>query len=88
MGNNGHAMTVLVVLLFPLLLMVFAILMERLEARLKNGSVTENEIDEFFEQARPDEVNTLIREGLWRALDVFRLRRLPRRVRSGKAGGR
>jgi hypothetical protein len=74
-------MTVLFVLLFPALLMVFAVLMERLEARLHNVSVTEDEIEEFLDQAQPDEVNTFIREGLGRALDVFRLRRRPRRPR-------
>ena len=74
-------MTVLVVLLFPLLLMVFAVLMERLESRLHAVSVTEEEIEEFLEQAQPEEVNTFIRHGWGRALDVFRRRRRPRRPR-------
>ena len=78
-------MAVFVVLLFPILLMVFAVLMERLEARLQNVAVTEDEIEEFLDQARPEEVNTFIREGLGRALDVFRLRRRPRRSRRSKA---
>ena len=56
-------MAVFLVLLFPLLLLVFAVLMERVEARLQNGSVTENEVEEFLDQARPEEVNTFIREG-------------------------
>jgi len=78
-------MAVFLVLLFPLLLLIFAILMERLEARLQNGSVTENEIEEFLDQARPEEVNTFIREGLGRALYLFRLRRRPRRSRRSKS---
>jgi hypothetical protein len=78
-------MTVLMVLLFPVLLMVFAVLMERLEARLQNVSVTEDEIEEFLDQARPEEVNTFIREGLGRALYVFRLRRRPRRGRKPRS---
>jgi hypothetical protein len=79
-------MAVFLVLLFPLLLLVFAVLMERVEARLQNVSVTENEVEEFLDQARPDEVNTFIREGLGRALDLFRLRRRPRRSRRAKSG--
>ncbi len=81
-------MIVFLVLLFPLLLMLFAILMERLEARLQNGAVSENEVEEFLDQARPDEVNTMIREGLGRALDVFRLRRKPRRPRRARQSRR
>lgn len=71
-------MTVFLVLLFPLLLMVFALLMSQVEDRLRPASVTEDEVGEFFEQARPEEVNTLIREGWAGALDRFRLRRRPR----------
>ena len=79
-------MAVFLVLLFPLLLLVFAVLMERVEARLQNVSVTENEVEEFLDQARPDEVNTFIKEGLGRALYLFRLRRRPRRPRRAKSG--
>ena len=71
-------MTVFLVLLIPSLLMVFALLMERVENRLRNTSVSEDEVEEFFDQARPDEVNTFIREGWGRALSVFRLRRKPK----------
>jgi hypothetical protein len=78
-------MAVFLVLLFPLLLLIFAVLMERLEARLRNVSVTEDEIEEFLDQAQPEEVNTLFREGMGRALDVFRLRRRPKRTRRSKA---
>ncbi len=78
MGDNGGIMTAFLVLLFPLLLMVFALFMARVEDRLKTASVTEVEVEEFLDQARPDEVNTLIREGWTGALARFRLRRKPR----------
>ncbi|MBM9467394.1 hypothetical protein [Nakamurella leprariae] len=71
-------MTAFLVLLIPLLLMVFALLMERVEHRLRTPSVREDEVEQFFDQARPDEVNTLIREGWTGALAVFRRRRKPR----------
>ncbi|AZI59341.1 hypothetical protein EH165_02190 [Nakamurella antarctica] len=79
-------MTVFLVLLFPLMLLVFAVLMERLESRLRNVSMSEGDIEEFLDQAQPDEVNTFIREGWGRALAVFRLRRKPRRGRRAILG--
>lgn len=88
MTHNGLIMTTFLVLLFPLLLMVFAIAMERVEARVQNVSVTEDEIEQFLDHARPEEVNTFIREGLSRALDVFRLRRRPRRTRRTRGSRR
>ena len=77
-------MTVFLVLLIPLLLMVFAVLMERVENRLRSPAVSEGEVEEFLDQARPDEVNTFIRYGWSRALDTFRLRRRPRSRRRSK----
>lgn len=74
-------MTVFLVLLIPLLLMVFALLMERVENRLRTSTMSEAEVEEFLESAQPDEVNTFIREGWTRALLRFRLRRRPRAVR-------
>jgi hypothetical protein len=71
-------MTVFLVLLIPLLLMFFALLMERVENRLRNATVSEEQVEEFLEQANPDEVKTFIREGWSRALARFRLRRRPR----------
>lgn len=69
-------MTVFLVLLIPLLLMVFALLMERVENRLRTTStVSEGDVSEFLDEARPDEVNTFIREGWGRALSRFRRRR-------------
>ena len=78
MVDDEPIMTVFLVLLFPLLLMVFALLMGRVEDRLRPATVTEDEVEEFLDQARPEEVNTLIREGWTGALARFRLRRRPR----------
>ncbi len=64
------------VLLIPLLLMVFALLMERLEHRLRSSTtMSEQDVEEFLDKAQPEEVNTFIREGWSRALSMFRLRR-------------
>lgn len=88
MVDNEPIMTVFLVLFFPLLLMVFALLMSRVEDRLQPATVTEDEVGEFLDQAAPEEVNTFIREGWAGGLARFRLRRRPhsnraRRVRSG-----
>jgi hypothetical protein len=77
-------MTVFLVLLIPLLLMVFAVLMARVEQRLRSPAVSEGEVEEFFEQARPDEVNTFIRYGWSRALDTFGRRRRPKARRRAR----
>ena len=55
-----------------------------MEDRLKTATVSEDEVEEFLDQARPEEVNTLIREGWTGALAKFRLRRRPRSA-NGKA---
>jgi hypothetical protein len=83
-------MTYWFVIVIPLVIMLFALFMERVEARLKNLSIRENEVEEFLEQAQPDEVRALYGHGIGRALELFRLRRLggkatrtrPRRQRS------
>jgi hypothetical protein len=68
-------MTYWFVLIIPLVLMLFALFMERVEARLKNLTIRENEVEEFLEQAQPDEVRALYGHGIGRALELFRLRR-------------
>jgi hypothetical protein len=83
-------MTVWFVIAVPLVIMFFALVMERVESRLRNIAVQETEVEEFLEQARPNEVRALYGHGIGRALELFRLRRLggraaklrPRRVRS------
>ncbi|GHG19591.1 hypothetical protein GCM10017567_42700 [Amycolatopsis bullii] len=87
---RGPVMTVWFVILVPLVIMFFALGMERVESRLKHVAVQENEVEEFLEQAQPNEVRALYGHGIGRALELFRLRRLggraarlrARRVRS------
>ncbi|TNC22933.1 hypothetical protein [Amycolatopsis alkalitolerans] len=69
-------MTVLFVVAVPLVMMFFALAMERVENRLKHVAVQEEEVEEFLEQARPNEVKALYGHGIGRALELFRLRRL------------
>ncbi|EME16372.1 hypothetical protein G419_21262 [Rhodococcus triatomae BKS 15-14] len=61
--------------LFPVLLMLFALAMERVEFRLRRLTVREQEVQEFLDKASHDDVATLAQEGLPRALARFHLRR-------------
>ena len=67
-------MTAWLSVLVPLLVMFFALGMERVESRLRETSVRQDELDELLEQPRPDEVRALFRSGTNRALEMFRLR--------------
>lgn len=74
------SMLSLTVVLFPVLLMLFALSMERVEARLRrigaeDDLLGEEAVGQFLDQASEDEVDTMVREGLPRALDLFRRRR-------------
>jgi hypothetical protein len=73
------------VLLFPLLLMAFMLVMERIEKPLTKRAV-ERDVEQFLDQASPDELNAFVREGTDSALSRFRARlRIPgsgRRVRA------
>jgi hypothetical protein len=72
-------------ILVPLLVMFFALGMERVEARMRDSAVRQDELDDFLERARPDEVKALFRSGTGRALELFRLRnRDDRRPRDGQ----
>jgi hypothetical protein len=73
------------IVIIPLVIMLFALFMERVEARLKNLAVRESEVEEFLEQARPDEVQALYGHGIGRALELFRLRRLGGRASRTRA---
>ncbi|MFB9906254.1 hypothetical protein [Allokutzneria oryzae] len=85
-------MTAWLVVVVPLIVMFFALFMERVEARLRHVAVQEDEVEEFLEKARPDEVRALYGHGIGRALELFRRRRRvggtarpprkPRRTRS------
>jgi hypothetical protein len=75
-------MTAWFVAAIPLLIMFFALAMERLESRLRqlalqDNAVQGNEVEEFLQAARPEEVRALFGSGIGRALELFRLRRLP-----------
>lgn len=71
-------MTAWFVAAVPLLIMFFALAMERVETRLRHVAVQEDEVEQFLEQARPDEVRALFGSGIGRALELFRLRRVGR----------
>jgi len=70
--------------------MFFALGMERVEARLRQVAVGENDVEEFLEQARPNEVRELFKYGIGRALELFRRRRRtpPRRAALAPGAGR
>ncbi|MCL2533319.1 MAG: hypothetical protein FWE39_04050 [Nocardiaceae bacterium] len=65
----------LAVVLFPVLLMLFALAMERVEFRLRRLTVREQEVAEFLDQASQDEVATLATDGFPHALARFHRRR-------------
>ncbi|MGQ0841291.1 hypothetical protein [Actinokineospora sp.] len=69
-------MAVWFVFAVPLVIMFFALFMERVESRLRHVAVQETDVEEFLELARPDEVRALYGHGIGRALELFRLRRL------------
>lgn len=66
---------VFLVLLIPVGVMLFALLMDRMEQRLHRSTVSGQDVEEFLEEAQPDEVSTFISEGWTRALSKFRLRK-------------
>lgn len=68
----------LAVLLFPAILMLFALAMERVQTRLDRLSVGQGQVEEFLESADSSDVDTLAKEGFPAALDELRNRRTPR----------
>jgi hypothetical protein len=65
-------------LLSPMLFLLLLLWMERVERRLPNGSLGD-EVLSFLDDARPDEVEELVVNGLGPALDRYwRRRRLAR----------
>jgi hypothetical protein len=79
----------LLVVFFPFVLLAFMILMERVESPLRTVAV-ESRVEEFLDEAGPEEMDTFVREGLPAALTQLSGRRklsrlLPRRpVRRGR----
>ena len=61
------------VLLFPVLLLVFMLVMERIEEPLTRVAL-ERDVDDFLENANSDELDTLVREGPVSAQSRFRAR--------------
>ncbi|MFC4002585.1 hypothetical protein ACFS2C_03720 [Prauserella oleivorans] len=78
-------MTVWFVIAVPLVVMLFALGMERVENRLRHVSVRGEDVEEFLEQAHPDEVRALYGHGIGRALELFRLRRFGGKAAKVKA---
>jgi hypothetical protein len=73
----------LLVVFFPFILLGFMIVMERVENPLRSVAV-EDRVEEFLDEARPEEMDTFVREGFPAALDEYGRRRklsrlLPRR---------
>ncbi|MEP9391927.1 hypothetical protein ABLE94_06640 [Gordonia sp. VNK1] len=65
----------LAVLLFPAVLMLFALGMEKVQAWTDKVTVNRDNVEEFLEGAEPQHVDTLAREGMPAALDELRNRR-------------
>lgn len=62
-------MSWLLVALIPGLLMMATFALERLETTLSRDTVTASDVAAFLEQAEADDVNTLARDGMSRAMD-------------------
>jgi hypothetical protein len=58
----------------PGLLMLATFGLQRLESALDDNAVSASDVAEFLEQAETDDVNTLAREGMGRALDSMHQR--------------
>lgn len=79
-------MTVWFVIIVPLAILLFALFMERVETRLRDMTVAGSDVEEFLEQAQPNELGALRDKGIGRALELFRLRRRPRTARMQSTG--
>jgi hypothetical protein len=74
----------LLVVFFPFILLGFMIMMERVENPLRTVAV-EDRVEKFLDEARPEEMETFVREGFPAALDEYKQRRklsrlIPRRA--------
>ncbi len=68
----------LAALLFPGVLMLFALAMEKVQTRIDRLAVNRDDVIEFLETAQPEHVDTLANEGMPAALDELRNRRVGR----------
>lgn len=64
----------LAVVVFPFLLMLFALAMEKVQSGLDRLSVGRAQVEEFLENADATDVGNLAKDGLPAALDELRLR--------------
>ena len=77
-GTDGDVSLLLLALLVPMGLLGLLLGMERVERPLRVASVSE-QLEQFLEQARPEEVETYVSEGFAPALERYwRRRRLSR----------
>ncbi|MDY6810574.1 hypothetical protein GIY30_20610 [Gordonia sp. HNM0687] len=74
----------LAALLFPAVLMLFALAMEKVQTRIDRLAVTQDHVEEFLESAGAAQVDTLAKEGFPAALDEFRSRRMPDTAGAGR----
>ena len=70
----GGVPLLLVAMLLPLLLLALMLCMERVERPLRVDSVSE-QLEDFLDTARPDEVETYVSEGFAPALERYWRRR-------------
>lgn len=75
-------MQALAVVLFPVVLMLFALIMERFESRLRKLLEPDEEVQLYLDKASNAEVNELTKLGLPAA--VARVRRRRTRAREGE----
>ena len=73
-----------VTLLLPLLLLALLLCMERVERPLRLDSVSD-QLEDFLDGARPDEVETFVSEGFGPALERYWRRRRLSRLLPGRA---
>jgi hypothetical protein len=69
----GTDMIGFLMVLFPFLLLGFMLVMERVEQPLSQVAV-ERELEQFLDDANPEELETFVREGTESALSRFRTR--------------
>lgn len=80
--HNGATMIGFALLLFPFVLLGFVLLMQRVEEPLSEIAV-EREIEQFLDDASPEELETFVNEGTDSALHRFRTRLGLPRLRRG-----
>ena len=83
-GDHGDVSLLLVALLLPLGLLALMLGMERVERPLRVDSVSE-QLEQFLDSARPEEVETFVSQGFAPALERYWRRRRLSRLLPGRA---